>query len=362
MHNLNRIRHQILIFTQRYQEPVQAFYKYLTKIKMHLFILLFMFFYLAFAPRLYTKYFIKLGKPTDLKINLPAASPLINFNIETSRETLFSNHKVFHIGGWSFLENVTDQSIYEKYLVLNSRDRVYYFRFEEVLREDVSKFFKDLGLNLLNSGFWTSIAPEAIATDTYNVGLLFINKTEEEAYYTISNKYIIRTANSINMETNELPDETELLASGHININHQYGMSKQVGSLQISEGKNIQLMVEGLSIVALTGREYGRLSGWAFLYDEADQSKYVRWIVLKSDQETFFFPVKSVERKDVPQVYPDLHSRFSGFYADIFENAIPEGQYEIGFLFQSRNENSDYFTTGLWIITRTRSGLEFGKK
>jgi len=347
---------------RKFIQALQSIGKFLFKMRTHVIILTCTVVYLAVAPGVYARYFVKIGKPDDLKIELPASSPLISYSIGSTEEGIVANQKVYQIVGWAFLQNKPDQSLFNKYLVLNSKDRIYFFPYEEVLRWDLTVHFKDLGLDLLNSGFWAFIAPEAVRSGTYNIGFLFVEKAGEEVFYTCSNRYFIRTPNSVAVEAGPMPDETLIVTSSVGDVSLQYGAGKEIGPLHLASDKQIQLNIEDFSIVTITGRPYGRVSGWAFLKDEPDQSQYNRWIVLKSDENTLYFPVTSVERPDVPEVFPELESRFSGFAADIYEEMLPPGMYEMGFLFQSRTRGPDYVTTTPWIITRTSSEFTMGKK
>lgn len=337
--------------------------KFLYKIRKHLFILLLAAAYLAAAPGVYARFFVKLGKPTDLNLDPPTASPLIRFGVDSNEEAIVSGQRIYQISGWAFLENAPDQTRFKKYLVLNSSSRVYYYPYEETVRWDIDNYFQDLGLKLLNSGFWAMIAPETVQPGRYNIGFLFINNADGEAYYSLSDRYIIRTPNTVVVATGELPGGSEIRINSAADISLTYGAGVQAGPFDFREDKAIQIWLEdGVSEVTLGGREYGRLAGWAFLEGGDLQSGYNRWLALKSDQDTFYYPVKSIERPDVPKTFPELKSRFTGFSVDVLKESLPSGTYHVSFLFESRTNSPDYVTETRWVVTRTPTEFMLGMK
>ncbi len=331
--------------------------KFLLKKRIHVFILFSMVVYLAVAPGVYARYFVKLGKPAELKINLPYASYRIHSNIDEAKEVLINNQKVFQIQGWAFLDDEPDQTLFDKYLVLNSKDQVYYYHLEPVERQSVDVHFQDLGLEILNSGFRVYISSDAIRSGSYNVGFLFKQKSGIDSYYSYSIRYLIRTPNTSTMESGELPEETMVAISPD-----KYGVGMELDALSISADKQIQAFIDGFARISITGGQYSRIVGWAFLEDGVDQPKYQRYIVLESDQYIFYYPVSFIERSDIQEGFPELKFRFSGFSVDILEETLPQGVYEIGIVFKSKVAGPDYYSKTPWIISRTSSDSSIAKK
>ena len=83
------------------------------------------------------------------------------------------------IRGWAFIEG-QDSLNSETYIVLKSARRTYVFTTETVVREDVTKAFKELNLNLDYSGFTALIPARKIAGGEYTVGI-YITKDDIEA-------------------------------------------------------------------------------------------------------------------------------------------------------------------------------------
>jgi len=334
---------------------------FLFKNRIHWFILAFTVIYLAVVPGIFARIFVKLGKPVDVKISLPYASPLIHSGIDTTNMVPITNQRVYQINGWAFLENAPDQTIFDKYLVLNSRDQVYYFPYESSNSQMLYDLFKDLGLDVLNSALKAYISADLIDSGSYNIGFLFKRKSGEETYYSYTNSYILRTPNTDSIETGEFPDESMVSVPIPPIVSPQYGAGKEL-SLDFYTDKQIQAAVDDFTNVTIGGRQYGRLAGWAILQDETDQAKYNRWILLESDQNKLYYPVSFVQSTDLQNLFPELNTNFSGFFVDIFEEALSPGIYEIGVVFQSRTQDANYYAKTPWILTRTSSEFSLGKK
>ena len=110
------------------------------------------------------------------RLQLPAETNNIIYWIDG-----FSTDKYMgvDITGWAFIEG-HDSVNSEIYIVLKSADRTYVFTTETVIREGVTRYFKELSLNLDYSGFAALIPARKIANDAYTVGI-YIKKGDIEA-------------------------------------------------------------------------------------------------------------------------------------------------------------------------------------
>ncbi len=75
-----------------------------------------------------------------------------------------------------------------------------------------------------------------------------------------------------------------------------------------------------------------RLSGWAFLDEEPDQSSYERSLVLKSKTRTYFYPVTSLQKKDPQKVSKGSDKQL--FHAILSRAVILPDIYSLGVLFK----------------------------
>jgi hypothetical protein len=107
------------------------------------------------------------------------------------------------------------------------------------------------------------------------------------------------------------------------------------------------------------GQKSEQLDGWAFLFGTADQSLYDRYLVLKSDTQTLFFPLKDVQRLDVQSAFSasGLDLQYSGFSATIFSDELASGTYQIGFVFQHRQNGSLVYGLSNGMLKRTPNTL-----
>ncbi len=122
------------------------------------------------------------GKPVDYNEELPAASNQISFSVD-GLDVVINRQGVYNLWGWAFLRGERDQSQYERFIVLRSNARTYFFPVESARRPDVKEAFSDLKINVLNSGFSTYIFKNALQNGSYHIGVAFRHQSNHEVYY-----------------------------------------------------------------------------------------------------------------------------------------------------------------------------------
>ncbi|GAP12731.1 hypothetical protein LARV_00467 [Longilinea arvoryzae] len=180
-------------------------WKFIKRNRIHIFILIISVAYLAFAPGIIARYSGKLGKPIDRNITLPAPADKISYSLDSYQEVVIDHQKLQQILGWAFLLEEPDQAKYDKYLVLQSNDRIYYFQYETKKRDDVQAYYENLGLDIVNSGFRAYISADNIQSGWYNIGFVFTGKSGQGVIYSKTNDYLKRTPNSVSINTGILP-------------------------------------------------------------------------------------------------------------------------------------------------------------
>jgi hypothetical protein len=125
--------------------------------------------------------------------SVPAATDNIQYYVDHFE----SAAQILEIYGWAFIEG-HDSVNSEIYIVLKSTDRTYVFTTETVIRENVTEQFKELGLNLDNSGFSALIPTWEIASGEYSVGI-YIKKDDIEALI-YTNRAIIKSGDTVKTE------------------------------------------------------------------------------------------------------------------------------------------------------------------
>ena len=105
------------------------------------------------------------------------------------------------------------------------------------------------------------------------------------------------------------------------------------------DSEQIRFTIDSLTPQVVEGQALYELSGWAFsLMDKSiSPDMYNRTIVLTSDSNTYFFPVQTVQRSDVQQVFKNLNMDLSGsgFRVLISKDVIQPGEYRIGISFEN---------------------------
>jgi len=115
------------------------------------------------------------GESQLYETTLPAATNSTQYWIEQLEVTTHT----LEISGWAFIEG-QDSVNSEIYIVLKSARRTYVFTAETLIREDITRHFEELGLNLDYSGFTALIPLRKIANGKYTVGI-YIRKGDVEA-------------------------------------------------------------------------------------------------------------------------------------------------------------------------------------
>jgi len=107
------------------------------------------------------------------------ALPPATNNIECSIEQPQAMAEVVVIRGWVFSED-HDSVNSGVYIVLKSADRTYVFTIKKEIRNDITRQFEELGLDLDYSGFTALIPKRKVADGDYSVGI-YIRKGVIEA-------------------------------------------------------------------------------------------------------------------------------------------------------------------------------------
>jgi hypothetical protein len=135
----------------------------------------FLLFLLFLAEPLFDRFERIAGESILSETTLPAATDNIQYWIDD----LAAATQTLEINGWAFIKG-HDSVNSEIYIVLKSTDRTYVFTTETVIREGLTEYFKELGLNLDYSGFAALIPARKIANGGYTVGI-YIRKGDIEA-------------------------------------------------------------------------------------------------------------------------------------------------------------------------------------
>jgi hypothetical protein len=127
--------------------------------------------------------------------------------------------------------------------------------------------------------------------------------------------------------------------------------------LPYSSSANLSAWVDSLNMDISKGKNVYNLAGWAFIRGVEDQASFDRFITLKSDTHTYFFPVASTRRPDLGKIFNSL--RDSGFSSLIAKEVLPVGTYHIGIVFKHKSQDVIYYASEITdkLIIRTANHL-----
>jgi hypothetical protein len=118
---------------------------------------------------------------TTVSIQKPTRE--VNFGFETIKH----EENSVKLSGWCFLKGM-DATFQTSYLLLKKEGKVHVFEMDSEIREDVTKYFNELKLNLDSSGFITQISMENFEKGNYKIGIYI--KNGDQAGMIFSKKYI----------------------------------------------------------------------------------------------------------------------------------------------------------------------------
>ncbi len=292
----------------------------------HFTVWILMLLFLAFGPKLMAVFRGAEGKPITFEEALPEPDAMVTSNIEILKSIYSKGQKSERVDGWAFLYGVADQSLYDRYLVLKSGTQTLFFPTMDVQRLDLQSAFSASGMDLQYSGFSATIFSDQLASGMYQIGFVFQHRENGSLVYGLSNSTLKRTPNTLTLMTIAPPTAARLPDSVLVNLDRHL----------LDPSDTITDYLDGLSADGSSELTQYKLSGWAFLPGEEDQSKFERLIVLMSSEHTYALQVTSVPRPDVQKAYESqgIDVSNSGFAVYYSEGSIAPGEYSIGVIFK----------------------------
>ena len=167
----------------------------------HIFVWAAMLIYVAVATPFHTRYILKDGKAVIFDEELPQTTEQISYAVDRIDAIVLRGQNLYNLSGWAFMRGEPDQAAYERFIVLQSESRVYFFSSVNNARPDVQAEFTDLHLDLINTGFSAYISKDVIEPGTYHIGILVKHQGNGKIHYTVTEKRIIRTPNKLHLVT-----------------------------------------------------------------------------------------------------------------------------------------------------------------
>lgn len=349
----------------KYKQNIRQLFRRAYRYKVHFAIASVSILYFIGAPVIYANYFIEFGKHIKINGELPFSSDEIHFNIDRNEAAIVDGDQYQQIIGWAVLPAETDQSKYEKYLVLNSETKTYYFACETMNRPDLQTTFKAMEIDVLSSGFRVLISSDNLSSGTYNVGFLLKNIESGKGYYSVSNQYFVRSPNHTDVKLGEKPvvEASGKLAAGYKN-SIQDGMGIQLNQPLPTQTKRIKSYVETVSRVSINGKSYGRLAGWSFLIGTGNQENYDRLIIFESTSGKYYFPTIQLDRPDVVAAFdfPYTNLENSGVDSYFLLSELPYDTYKIGIVYLDKSKEEIFYSRTNRSLIWSADKFEFNRK
>ncbi len=134
-----------------------------------------------------------------------------------------------------------------------------------------------------------------------------------------------------------------------------YGKPIEFSGELPSTTDSIKYSIDSYEMVFVDTQKFQRITGWAFVANEVDQSKFEKYLVLNSDSATYTFLYEPLKRPGVQNAYHGLgiDVLYSGFDTLICGDCIKSGAYNIGFLFGDKADGTTYYSVTNQYLMRT---------
>lgn len=160
--------------------------------------------YFIFAPGLFTRVFIKSGKPIQTEKSLPSPSKQISFVVDGLDPYMEGGQRLYSLYGWGYIASKPGKSVegYIPEVALVSDDNIYFFAAKTGYRNPgIQGMDADAEVNLDKLGFKALIAEDTIKPGKYRIALVFKNPSSGEAYYWDKPaRYLIKTPNTLTLK------------------------------------------------------------------------------------------------------------------------------------------------------------------
>lgn len=156
--------------------------------------------YLFISPLIKDELTIVNGKPVSMDGVSLVSSDLIKYDIDRVIKSTVDGQILHQVQGWSFIDDDSDQSLYDIAIVLSSDRSTYFFPTMPVSSVELMKAFPEVKVDLSNSGFVCLIAKETLKSGTYDIGILYTEKSSGKTYYRLTNSTLIKTYNQLQLQ------------------------------------------------------------------------------------------------------------------------------------------------------------------
>ena len=129
----------------------------------------------------------------------------------------------------------------------------------------------------------------------------------------------------------------------------KYGKPALVSTQLPVESAQIKGYVDLFEPIVYKGESLYSLVGWAFSTENPMMrpEDYDRQVILISTQKNYYFPMEAYPRPDVQLAFQSLGMELTnaGYHANISQEAIDPGVYQVGFVFRNPRDGSIYYTS-----------------
>lgn len=139
------------------------------------------------------------GVGIQLNQPLPAQSKRIKSYVETLSRVSINGKSYGRLVGWSFLIGTGNQENYDRLIIFESTSGKYFFPTIQLDRPDVVAAFDFPYTNLENSGVDSYFLLSELPYDTYKIGIVYLDKSNDEILYSRTTRSFIWSADKFEL-------------------------------------------------------------------------------------------------------------------------------------------------------------------
>ncbi|MCR5545523.1 MAG: hypothetical protein K6F30_03500 [Lachnospiraceae bacterium] len=243
-----------------------------------------------------------------------------NLLAEPAVEGVFSveqilKEDVIHISGWSFVPNMTDDSFFERKLLLKDPyGKIYEADVDAIFREDVSEQYGN-GVNYRFAGFECNLNKDDLKVDTIPYQLGIKSKSAGKTYYSWGDAYL---------NSDYMPPKEQIIES--------FSISEEK---ELHESSLVEYEIESLE----KNEDFVKITGWAFC--NGNQHIYYQPMLgIIKDDKLMLSKLETYNRGDVALNYPKVHYLYRVGFAAVIR--LKNMSYETDFILRFfNNYNAD---------------------
>ena len=323
--------------------------KTITRPAFHVFIWSALAVYLALVDPVYTRLFLRVGKPVSVEV-LDRPDSAMDYSFDQLEELKYAGEDVYSLTGWAVprASDVPLEAFEKQVVLIDERAKGYVFAAQTTRRDDVAASYPE-EREADRAGFSAFISNLTLPLGAYRIGILYSDGRHSPVFHA-TEMYVVRSPNNLTLVPSytALDDSTDDWIEKFRLLAGLQGVSAM--ACDIDRLQTVGEAAEGIY----------QLDGWAFPWDGRVPLEQVRKRVVLLDERSMphLLDAQLTVRPDVQQAFAEQAGDVerSGFSARLSPPMLQPGVYRLGILYTDRQSSSVYCLTNT-SLQRTSTAL-----